>query len=187
MSRESNVVVRQPVAVNAQSRRRLEEHIGVYFPRVIALVGRAVFGLPPRSPLRRAALRRSVRLAFEAVNRGDFEAAFALHHPDAEVVEPPEVVELGLDPLPRGREARIEVQRRWRNEWGDLRVEPEEVVDLGDRVVVVSRMKGRGAGSGATFDNDLANVVDLRAGRVIREQLFLNRNDAFELVGLREP
>jgi len=186
MSPENADVVRQAVAVNLRSHRSVEERVGLRLPGVLALLARAVLRLPPRSRLRRAWIRRSVRLGFEAVNREDFEAAFVLYHPDAEVIEPPEVVALGLDPVARGREGRIQVQRRWRAQWGALRVEPEEVTDLGDRLLVVSRMKGSGASSGAGFDQDLANLVELSGGRVIREKLFLNRADALEAVGLGE-
>jgi len=55
---------------------------------------------------------------------------FALYHPDIEVIEPPEVIKLGLDPLSRGRAGRIRVQRRWHAEWGELRFEPDEILDL---------------------------------------------------------
>jgi ketosteroid isomerase-like protein len=131
-------------------------------------------------------VRRVVRLGFEAINREDFDAAFVLYHPHIEVFEPPEVVELGLDPVSRGRPGRIDVQRRWHAEWRDLRLEPEEVADLGDCLLVVSRMKGSGQGSGAAFDNDFANVVMLSGGRVIREEMFLDRAKALEAVGLSE-
>jgi ketosteroid isomerase-like protein len=128
-----------------------------------------------------------VQLGFEAINRGDFESAFALYDPEIEVIEPPEVVKLGLDPVSRGREGRIRVQQRWHAEWDELRFEPEELTDLGDRLLVVSRMKGRGLNSGAAFDNDFANLLTLRDGRVIREQIFLDRAKAIEAAGKTPP
>src|SRR2546425_2810202 len=127
MSQENVEIVRQPIAVQAASRRRLEERLGLRFPRALALLSRAVSRLRPRSRLRRATVHRLVRLGFEAINRGDFEAAFALYHSDIEVIEPPEVVKLGLDAVSRGREGRIRVQQRWHAEWGELRFEPEEL------------------------------------------------------------
>jgi ketosteroid isomerase-like protein len=127
-----------------------------------------------------------VQRGFEAINRGDFESAFALYHPGIEVIEPPEVVKLGLDPVSRGREGRIRVQQRWHAEWDELRFEPEELTDLGDRLLVVARMKGRGLNSGAAFDNDFANLLTLRDGRVIREQMFLDRAKAIEAAGAEE-
>jgi ketosteroid isomerase-like protein len=131
-------------------------------------------------------LRHIVQVGFEAINRGDFEAAFALYGPEIEVIEPPEAMGLGLNPLSRGREGRIRVQQRWHAEWGELRFEPEELIDLGDCLLVVSRMKGRGLSSGAAFDTDIANVLVISDGRVIREQIFLDRAKAIEAAGVEE-
>jgi ketosteroid isomerase-like protein len=174
----------QPIVVSARSHRRFEERVALRFAPAAALMARAVFSLSPRSRLRRAAIGRMARLGVEATNRGDFEAAFAFYHHDVEVVEPPQVTNLGLDPVPRGREGRIIVQRRWQAEWDEFRLEPEHVTDLGDRLLLVSRMKGSGLASGAAFDSDMANVLTLSAGRVIREEMFLDRNQAFAAVGL---
>jgi hypothetical protein len=62
-------------------------------------------------------LRRATQAGFEALNRGDYEAAFTLYHPDGELITPPGFVGLGFDPLYRGREERIDFQRRWTAEW----------------------------------------------------------------------
>src|SRR5919205_776450 len=101
-------VVRQPVAVAARSRRRLEQH--VRFPNALALFSRVTWRLyarlSPRSRLRQAITRRYVQHAFEALNRGDLEAAFGAFHPDAESIWPDAVAALGLDRVNSGREAR---------------------------------------------------------------------------------
>jgi ketosteroid isomerase-like protein len=179
-------LARQRIVVGARSRRRFEERVALRLPPVAALVARAMSSLSPNSRLRRALVGRIARLGVEATNRGDFEAAFAFYHPDIEVVEPPQVTNLGLDPVSRGREGRILVQRRWQAEWGEFRLEPEHLTDLGDRLLLVSRMKGRGLASGAAFDSDMANLLTLSAGRIIREEMFLDRNQAFAAVGLAE-
>jgi hypothetical protein len=118
MSEENAEVVRQAITVRAHTRRRLEEHLALRFPRVVALVARPVFRLPPRSRLRQAYLRRAVQLGFEALNRDDVEAAFAIYHPEVELELPKEFVGLGLDPPDRGREERVSFERRWNAEWG---------------------------------------------------------------------
>jgi len=130
MSQGNMEVVRQPVAVRAGSHRRWQERFALRFPRIVAFFAAAVFRSRPHSRLRSAVVCHVVRLGFEAINREDFEAAFALYHPDIEVIEPPEVIKLGLDPLSRGRAGRIRVQRRWHAEWGELRFEPDEILDL---------------------------------------------------------
>src|SRR5712692_10321285 len=88
MSRaHGEAVVRQPIAVAAHSRRRVEERLGLRFPRALAFVAQMVLRLPQRSRLRQALVRRAVRLSFEATNRGDYEAVFMLYHPEVEMRE----------------------------------------------------------------------------------------------------
>ena len=187
MSQENAEVVRQPVVARSHSRRRLEERLGLRFPAAFALMSRAVWRLPPGSRLRQAMLRRTVQLGNAAINRGDYEAAFGTYDAHVELIVPRQFLTLGFDALYRGRAERIDFQRRWTAEWGDVRFETEEIIDLGDgRVLVISRMKGSGLGSGATVDNEWANIFTLSAGRVIREQAFADHAEALEAAGLRE-
>jgi ketosteroid isomerase-like protein len=132
-------------------------------------------------------LRRAVQLGLEAINRGDLEVGFARWDPDIEAIYPAQFVELGLESVIRGREARVDFQRRWRAAWGEFRFVPEELIDLGDgRALVVGRMKGRGLSSDAAVDSDWAYLATVSAGRVIREQVFLDRGEALDAVGLSE-
>ena len=186
MSQDNAEVMRQPIGVRAQSRRRMEERLALRFPRVWAFLARAFWRLPPRSRLRQAIIRHAVQLGTEATNRRDYEAAFGLYHPDCEAIFPLQIIGLGEDPLYRGREERVGVQRRWTAEWGELRFEPEEVIHLDPRVLVVGRMKGSGLSSGAAFDSDWAVLLTISSGRVIRDQLFIDHGEALEAAGLRE-
>jgi ketosteroid isomerase-like protein len=179
-------VVRQPVAVRAHSRRRLVERLGLLFPGALAFFARLAWRLRPRSRLRRALIRRAVQLALEATNRGDFEAGFALYHPDIELIAAGTFITLGYDPVYRGREERIRFQERWHADWGEFRFEPEEVIDLSDRVLLVGRVKGSGLSSGVAVDNHWTDVLTISAGRVIREQVFFDRAEALEAAGLSE-
>ena len=186
MSRENVEIVRQPVVIGAQSRRRLEERLAVRFPAALALVSRLVLRLPPRSRLRQALIRRSVRSGFEALNRGDYELPFAFYDPEGELITPPQLVGLGFDPLYHGRGQRIAFQRKWIAEWGEFRFEPKEIIDLGDRVLLVGRIKGSGPSSGAAFDDQWANLLTVSAGRIVTERAFFDHAEALEAAGLSE-
>jgi ketosteroid isomerase-like protein len=183
---EANVeVVRQPITVRAHTRRRLDERLVLRFPRASAFVVRAVWRLPPRSWLRQAFVRRAAQLGFESLNRDDVEAALALYHPQVELILPPEFIGLGLDPVYRGREERSRFELRWIAEWGKLRYEPDEIIDLGDdRVLMVGRVKSSGVSSGAPVDSEFAEIFTFSAGRVTREQAFFDRAEALEAAGL---
>jgi ketosteroid isomerase-like protein len=187
MSQENAEVVRQPITVRAHTRRRPEERLALRFPRTLALLARAVLRLPPRSRVRRAVVRRAAQLGFEALNRDDVEAALALYHPEVELIVAPEFVGLGLPRVVRGLEGRASFEQRWIDEWGKLRYEFDEVIDLGDdRVLLVGRVKSSGVSSGAPVDNEYAEIFTLSAGRVIREQVFLDLGEALEAAGLSE-
>jgi ketosteroid isomerase-like protein len=186
MSQENLEAARQPIAVRARSHRRLEERFAVRFPRVLAWVARGFFRLPPHSRLRRVIVRHVVQQGLEAVNRGDYESAFLLHDPAVELNSPPAMIGLGENSVTRGREERIRFQRAWDAEWNEVRFEPAEIIDAGDCVLVVGRVKGSGLSSGAAFDSEWANLLTISAGRVIREQVFLSHGEALEAAGLSE-
>jgi ketosteroid isomerase-like protein len=80
----------------------------------------------------------------------------------------------------------MQAQRRWIDEWGVFRFEPDELIDLGDRLLMVGRMKGSGLSSGAVTTNEWALLVTVSAGRVIREQVFFDHAHALEAAGLQE-
>ena len=179
-------VVRQTLALAPDSNRRLEERIAVRFPRAGRFLAGLVWRLRPKSRLRKAILRRAAVDVLEAVNRGDFEAAFVLYADDVELVVEPRAAVLGFEPSYRGRDERIRFQQRWNDDWGEFRFEPHELVDLGDRVLTTGRISGSGRSSGASFDSAWAAVVSLSPRGVVREQFFLEHEAARRVAGLHE-
>ena len=89
-----------------------------------------------------------------------------------------------FDPVWRGLEARFEYQRRWTAEWGEMLFLPTEMLDLGERVLFVGRIKGTGLSSGAAVDTDWALLYTLSEGQLIREQPFFDHREAFKAAGL---
>ena len=151
MSQKKVDAVRQPLGLTTHSRRRLVERLGLRFPDALAFVAAVAWRLPARSRLRQAVVRRAMRLSIEAANRGDYAAAFALLHPDCESTLPPQAVAVG-EPGTHGPDERADFERRWHAEWGEMRYVPEELIHLGDRVLLVGRITGSGRGSGAPAD-----------------------------------
>ncbi len=70
--------------------------------------------------------------------------------------------------------------------WDDLALEPEEVIDFGDRVLIASRMTGHGRRSGVALDTTLFQLVTLRGGLIVRQEDFADRDEAFKAAGLSE-
>ena len=182
----SEDVLRHPFTLRGRSTRGMEERFALRFPRITALLARAVWRLPRRSRLRRALLRRTLVLGWEAMNRVDLEFGLALYDEDVESIFDPKVRTLGLESS-HGREARRRTLTQVYAEFRDLRFDPGELIDLGDdRLLVIGRMKGTGRSSGAPFEMDWANLWTISEGLVIRDEQFGDRAAALEAAGLSE-
>ena len=186
MPQENVEAVRTPLDVRAVPRRGVGERLALRFPGAVALSGRAAARLPLRSRPRQAALRWAAQVFLGAYNRKDFEAAYSLYHRDSETIVPHQLVDVGFEPVAHGRQANIDLQRRWHEHWGEFRIEPEQVIDLDGRILFLGRITGSGLSSGAGFETDWGLLVTYAAGRVIREQFFFDRDEALEAGGLPE-
>jgi ketosteroid isomerase-like protein len=78
------------------------------------------------------------------------------------------------------------VVARLADHYEHLKTEVVEVLDLGERVVVVFIVSGRGRGSGIEDGQELAQVVTVRQGKIVVIRDYLSRAEALEAVGLRE-
>ena len=71
--------------------------------------------------------------------------------------------------------------------WGaDVRLEPTELIDLGDRMVLLADMPMRAQASGVPLAQTYATVATIKHGRVIRQRDFLHHSEALEAAGLSE-
>jgi ketosteroid isomerase-like protein len=118
------------------------------------------------------------------LNNGRPERAFAVYHPtDSVLAVGKRFLGLAMEE-PRGREARIQFQRAWNAEWGEFRFEPDEVVDFGDRLLIIGRIRGSGRASGAGFDGEWAALMTIKAGWIVKEEAFFDHAQALEAAGL---
>ena len=188
VSREGVEVVRQPLSARERSRPAPEQWLAPRLPRLFALGSRVLFGLSPRSRIRRMLLRRSVCVGQATYNRRDFEALLPLYRPDVEVHSPKEWVALGdFDPVYRGHEGLLRFYRQWADAWADNWAEPQELIDLGDRLVLLGEIKARGGESGIEVGRRYAMLWHIRHGKLAREQVFNDPAEALEAVGLPAP
>jgi ketosteroid isomerase-like protein len=68
--------------------------------------------------------------------------------------------------------------------WEEFRVIAEEYRDLGERVLMLGRMEGRGRGSGVQVNAQLGAVWDFRDGRISRAPVYLDHGEALRAAGL---
>jgi ketosteroid isomerase-like protein len=182
-------VVRNPIPSSgrAANRRTFDEHVAVRFPALATFINAALLRLPPSSPVRQRFVVRGVRRAFAAVNRGDLDLNMAiLYDPDVETSWPRGDAFIGDPEGYRTREALRDAYREYSGFIEGLRREPQEVLDFGDRLLVLIDEFGRGPASGATVHRDIGNLLTFRDGRIVRHEEYMHWRDALEAVGLRE-
>ena len=120
---------------------------------------------------------------YEALNRGDLDAAVAGLAPDCDLTLPPILPE-AADGY-HGREGLRRFWAAWRDSFEDFRMEVEEVIDAGDRVVVMAAACGTGADSGAEVRTpSFAIIWTLEDGQAVRMEAHPTRAEAMEVVGL---
>jgi hypothetical protein len=188
MSQENVEVVRGvriPLAgPETRQHRTLDERIVVSFPALGRWLAAAGARLPRNSRLRRAMLVRSFRKAAAAANRRDFallltgfDPAIELHRAD---------VFLDVSGTFHGHDGYLEVWGKVLESFEDFRLDPEELLDFGDRLLVTVKISGHGAGSGLSISQPLYQLFTLRRGMVTRQDDFQDRAKALEAVGLTE-
>jgi ketosteroid isomerase-like protein len=73
-----------------------------------------------------------------------------------------------------------------RDSWTKWRFEAERFIDVGERVIVLIRVVVEGGSSGVATERNTAHLWAIRDGRLSSIQIYRNRGDAFEAVGLQE-
>jgi ketosteroid isomerase-like protein len=73
-----------------------------------------------------------------------------------------------------------------REQWASRRMEPEYLLDAGDKVVASVRLVGIGRQSGVETTANAAHVWAFREGKIVRLTVFQTLDEALEAVGLRE-
>lgn len=160
------------------------ERLYLRFPGLGDRLTRSVLRRPPGSSVRRTMIRLALRWALESANRGDWEACFAALPPNYETYPPPELVGLGFKSVYLGRDERLGLQLQWMDEWGEFQQEGKELIDLGDWIVLLVWMRGKGLGSGAEFGSELSYVVEIEKDRLRRERFFRSHAEGLEAAGL---
>jgi ketosteroid isomerase-like protein len=125
------------------------------------------------------------RRVIDAYNRRDVDCLFAELATDDFEYYPGIVRALGGGAY-RGREGTERFALDTRENWEELQSIADEFRDLGDRVLVIGRLKGRGKGSGAPVDTVCLTVLDFRGDRVSRARVFLEWAEGLQAAGLSE-
>jgi ketosteroid isomerase-like protein len=123
-----------------------------------------------------------LRRGYEALHRGDLETFNALPR---ERLGPEFVFHSVWDGrVFKGFEGTQEWIADTREVWENYEQKVEEIVDLGEDVLVVVRIAGRGGGSGVPVSQELAVVWTFEGDKAVRARSFRSRAEALEAARL---
>jgi ketosteroid isomerase-like protein len=128
---------------------------------------------------------QTVQRAVDAWNADDLDAFLA--ELDADVEWHP-AIEPGLEgqaTIYRGPEGARMIWRQDRGDaWERLTNRPQELRDLGDSVLALGHLELTARTTGIEFRQEVGEVFDLRAGKIVRIRDFLTHAEALEAAGL---
>jgi ketosteroid isomerase-like protein len=86
----------------------------------------------------------------------------------------------------RGRKGIEEYVEEIRETWEVLRVVDADYRDLGESVLVLGRLEGRGLASGVHVDAPIGLIFELRWDKAWRSRAFLDHGEALRAAGVAE-
>jgi ketosteroid isomerase-like protein len=125
-----------------------------------------------------------VRQLYENVNQRHWDRMAELLDPD--VAQYGTVGGLGEGNVVRGISEVRQMYEKENEAWDQQRIEPEKLIDAGERVVVFQLEYQRGKSSGVELVVETAAVLDLRDGCVVRIQGYMDRATALQAACLSE-
>ena len=129
----------------------------------------------------------AVRRTIDAWNADDLDAFLAELDGD---VEWQPAIEPGLEGRAGIYRGHHGAQMVWRENrggaWERLTNRPQELRDLGESVLALGHIDLTARATGIEFSQEVGEVFDLRAGKIVRIRDFLTHAEALEAAGLRE-
>ena len=124
--------------------------------------------------------------AVEANNRGDYDALLAEIDSDVEWHAVFQVMFGGQATVCRGHEGVREYLRDLDEGFDVRHVEISELRDLGQRIVAIGHVRGRGRSSGAELDSPISFVAEFKDRKIFRMSDYLDSKEALKAAGLSE-
>ena len=122
-------------------------------------------------------------MAYAAGNRRDFDVLFVAIDSANEYRPSRELMPPDLETVFKGHDGYLRLWRYWLDAFDDIRWDPSEVLDFGDRFLVATRQSGHGSGSGVAVSEPVFQLFEMRRGLVIRQLDFLDRDQALRAAG----
>jgi hypothetical protein len=169
--------------------RSFEERVMLAMPTaLLRALQRGFARLPPGSQLRRRGLKRLMTLGWAAASREDYEVPLLFYEPDVEIQVAAEGARtLGLAESYHGHQGFFSVWRDYRQDMAELRIEPKQIIDLGDRFAVRVTNAVVGGSSGVALKQTQGNIFYFSPrGLIVRQAQYLTWEDALAALERRE-
>jgi ketosteroid isomerase-like protein len=128
-----------------------------------------------------------LQLAFEAFARGDIDAVAENIDPDFQIEDS---ILIDAWPSVRGVEALKVNADKFREAFGDVSWEPQEIVELGDQILFRVRLEGEGRTTSLAMeqlnpDQDIGHPWTLRDGRALSLRIYRTWGEARAAAGMQ--
>jgi hypothetical protein len=124
-----------------------------------------------------------VRRGYEAFDRGDIQTVLSFMDSEIEARFEPSMPD--WQPY-FGRDGFMSFLQAWLEPWETYRIEIDELIDVGDRVLAVCREFGRRKDTGFEVEQGAHFVWTVSDGKAVRLDGFIHRSEALKAVGLTE-
>lgn len=125
-----------------------------------------------------------MRRMYEAWNSGDMDALAEVFDPEAEVR--PALSTFMASSVYRGHDGIAAWYAETNEPWADLQAVPQRFIETGDRMVVVVGLQARVPGGQVDIDAEIAHVVTIRDGRIVRLDGYEEPAAALQATGLAD-
>ena len=116
-----------------------------------------------------------LRRLYDEWGRGDMSGHAELFHPGMTA----ETFGMGEPIRSEGYDGFIDSMREWLSTWErPLTIEAEDLIQRGDRILVLIHWSGRGKGSGVEIEGRGAHLWSFREGLVVRHETYRDRAEA---------
>ena len=155
---------------------------------LLRVLQRGFARLPPRSQLRRRWVKRLTTLALAAASREDYELPLLFYEPDVEIRDAAEAARaLGQPETYHGHDGFLEAGRYLREDMAEVRLEPEQIIDLGDRIAQRVTVVAVGRSGGVAIRQTLGNIIYASPrGLVARQEAYMTWEDTLAALERRD-
>jgi ketosteroid isomerase-like protein len=169
--------------------RSFEERVMLAMPTaLLRALQRGFARLPLGSQLRRREVKRLNALAWAAASREDYEVPLLFCEPDVEIRMAAEIARsLGLAESYHGHQGFLDCWRDYRQDMAEMRVEPEQIIDLGDRVAVRATMVAVGRSGGVAIRQTSGFIFYYSpCGLIARQEVYWTWEDTLAALERRD-